>query len=158
MIACVLGRCRYVADFVCGEFCEASVMSDWKDPSDIPDDLARVRIEAPYEAGDYEPAQAPLSEHQVIWAIDDEACICAYPHPIQGALKFVRAASGRQVGDVVQIVPHHKWGGCLAVVDDVRAWGVIAAVRLPHNDGSPAGDAYTRLAWADFQPVGKAVW
>lgn len=107
---------------------------------------------------DEEPAQTPLSEHQVIWAIDDEACICAYPHPIQGALKFVRARSGREVGDIVQIVPHHKWGGCLAVVDDVRAWGVVAYVRLPHNDGSPAGDAYTRLAWADFQAVGKAVW
>lgn len=64
-------------------------------------------------------------------------------------------------GDIVQIVPTHKWGGCLAVVDEEgdRGWGIQAYVTIPTNDGSPAGPAYIRLSKGDYEPVGaKAIF
>jgi hypothetical protein len=59
--------------------------------------------------------------------------------------------------EIVQIVPTHKWGGCLAVVELVRAWGCQAYVTFPSNDGEAIGTAYIRLAWTEFERIGAAV-
>lgn len=57
-------------------------------------------------------------------------------------------------GEVIQIAPPHKWGGCLAIVDEVKSFGCQAYVSIPHNDGQPPGQAFTRLNWEDFEPLG----
>ncbi len=54
---------------------------------------------------------------------------------------------------IIQIVPAHKWGGCLAVVSEVKTWGAQVYVTIPANDGTPPGRAYIRLEWADFERV-----
>ena len=56
-------------------------------------------------------------------------------------------------GKVIQIAPTHKWGGCLAVVDEQKQWGVQAGVPIPEK-----GIAYIRLVWGDFEVVGNAIW
>lgn len=56
--------------------------------------------------------------------------------------------------DIIQIAPPHKWGGCLAVVSELKSFGVQAYVSIPRNDGAAPGDAYIRLTWDDFEPVG----
>lgn len=61
--------------------------------------------------------------------------------------------------DIIQISPSHKWGGCLAVVDEVKSWGCQAYVAIPSNDGAPPGNAYIRLSTGDFEAVGaKAIF
>lgn len=61
--------------------------------------------------------------------------------------------------DIIQLIPTHKWGAALAVVDEVRPWGVQAYVLIPHNDGTPPGAAYIRLETGDFEQVGsKAIF
>lgn len=49
---------------------------------------------------------------------------------------------------VIQIVPEHHWGGCLAVVSEVHDWGVQAYITVPVQ-----GQAYVRLTWKEFVPV-----
>lgn len=56
--------------------------------------------------------------------------------------------------DIIQIVPPHKWGGCLAVVSERKSCGCQAYVSIPHNDGTPPAQAYIRLNWDDFELVG----
>lgn len=56
-------------------------------------------------------------------------------------------------GQIIQIAPPHKWGGCLAVVDEVKSFGCQAFVTIPHNNGTPVGRAYIRLNWSDFEPI-----
>jgi hypothetical protein len=55
--------------------------------------------------------------------------------------------------DVIQIAPPHKWGGCLAVVDEVKGFGCQAYVTIPANDGT-TGPAYIRLNWDEFEALG----
>lgn len=55
--------------------------------------------------------------------------------------------------DVIQIHPEHSWGGCLAIVDEVKRWGVQAYVQIPLK-----GSAYIRLEHGLFEYVGKAVF
>jgi len=62
------------------------------------------------------------------------------------------------VGDIVQIKPGHPWGLSLAVVSEIRTWGAIAYVAMPHNDGTPVGLAYQRLQDEEFEIVGQARW
>jgi hypothetical protein len=60
---------------------------------------------------------------------------------------------------VVQIRGAHRWAGALAIVDDVRPWGVIAFVPIPHNNGEPTGPAYTRLETGEYVIIGHtAIW
>lgn len=58
-------------------------------------------------------------------------------------------------GDIVQIDSSGSladgWDGCLAQVEEVKAWGVRAFVRVPMR-----GDAYIRLQNGWFSKVGKA--
>lgn len=60
-------------------------------------------------------------------------------------------------GDIIQIAPPHKWGGCLAVVDEVKSFGCQAYISIPHNDGTPPGQAYIRLNTEDFESIGAKV-
>lgn len=60
-------------------------------------------------------------------------------------------------GEVIQIKPSHKWGGCLAVVSDVKSWGCVAYVSIPHGDGIPPGQAYIRLEDGEFERLGVMV-
>lgn len=60
-------------------------------------------------------------------------------------------------GDVVQIVEGHHWCGCLAVVSELKGWGIQAYVSIPHNDGTPPGNAYIRVPNGQFERIGAAV-
>ena len=57
-------------------------------------------------------------------------------------------------GDVIQIELDHKWQACLAVVDEVRPWGVLAYVLIPENDGRVPGAAFIRLKTGEFISLG----
>lgn len=57
------------------------------------------------------------------------------------------------VGDIVQIVPDHDWGGCLVIVTELKSFGVQGIVTIPRQ-----GDAYVRLRNEDFVIAGKAVF
>lgn len=59
--------------------------------------------------------------------------------------------------DIIQIAPPHKWGGCLAVVSEIKSFGCQAYVAIPANDGTPPGQAFIRLQHADYEPIGAAV-
>lgn len=55
-------------------------------------------------------------------------------------------------GDIVQIVPgRHRWGGCLAIVDEVTEWGCRAYVEMPMR-----GAAYISLEKGEYVVVGKS--
>lgn len=60
-----------------------------------------------------------------------------------------------QKGDIVQVRPEHRWAHCLAVIDEVKSWGVQAYVTMytPHG----TGPAYVRLKYDDFDIVGARV-
>ena len=61
--------------------------------------------------------------------------------------------------DIIQIVPPHKWGGCIAVVSEQKSFGCQAYVSIPSNDGEPPGQAYIRLKHEDFERIGaKAIF
>lgn len=66
-----------------------------------------------------------------------------------------------EVDSIIQIVPPHKWGGCLAVVDEVKSFGCQAYVSIPWQDAMGHGvqDAYIRLNTDDFIDTGaKAIF
>lgn len=60
------------------------------------------------------------------------------------------------VNDVIQIAPHADvrdlFHGKLAIVDQVRAWGVRAYI------DTFEGDAYLRLVWGTFEVIGPAAF
>lgn len=58
--------------------------------------------------------------------------------------------------DIIQLVPTREWGGCLAVVDDRRSWGVECRVLVPHEQGKTAR-VFLRVPWEDFETVGAKV-
>jgi hypothetical protein len=59
--------------------------------------------------------------------------------------------------EIIQIVPSHKWGGCLAVVDEPKSFGCQAYVTVP--DAESSGRAYIRLNWDEFEKLGiKAIF
>lgn len=60
---------------------------------------------------------------------------------------------GIQENDLIQIVPEHKWGGCFALVSELKSFGVQAFVSIPRNDGQRPGRAYIRLEWKDFECI-----
>lgn len=67
--------------------------------------------------------------------------------------------NGAVRGDVIQIDPAHDpggFGGCLAVVEESKEWGVsLCYVHIPGEDG---GDAYYRLPHGTYVVIGKAEW
>jgi hypothetical protein len=57
--------------------------------------------------------------------------------------------------DIIQITrPDHPWFPSIAVVSEVKSFGVQAFVFMPANDGT--GEAYIRLSADDYEPVGAA--
>lgn len=67
-------------------------------------------------------------------------------------------------GDVIQLAPEAGgWGPVFAVVDEVRAWGVIAMMYVPEarvteDGGGGPGVAPIRLKSEQFVRIGKAEW
>jgi len=51
--------------------------------------------------------------------------------------------------DIIIILDMH-WNGCVAVVDEVKPWGVQCYVKIPLK-----GNAYYRVKTDDFEIVGK---
>jgi hypothetical protein len=63
-----------------------------------------------------------------------------------------------QINDIVQITdPEHYWFPCLVVVTEPKSWGVQGYVMIPHNDGTPTGQAYIRPRNEQIEYVGKAI-
>ena len=58
-----------------------------------------------------------------------------------------------QPNDIIQILPDHKWEYSLAVVSEVKSWGVVAYIHIPEK-----GDAYIRLNTNEFVKVGTAIY
>jgi hypothetical protein len=63
-------------------------------------------------------------------------------------------------GDIIQIMPEHKWGGCLAVVDEPKGFGCQCYVSAPPDpDANGTGHYYIRLNWQEFEKIGaKAIF
>lgn len=59
-----------------------------------------------------------------------------------------------EVGDVIQIIPVHRYAFTLWIVDSVRSWGVVAYCDVPGADGQ----MYVRLQWDRFAIIGKAAY
>jgi hypothetical protein len=60
-------------------------------------------------------------------------------------------------GDLIQVneAGPPLWFRVILVVDEVKSWGVQAYVTIPGARGSvPAGDAFMRLEWSEFDLVG----
>lgn len=55
--------------------------------------------------------------------------------------------------DIVQVVPEHKWCGCLVIVTEVKNWGIQGFVQVPMQ-----GQAFIRLNHEDFEKVGEATF
>lgn len=56
-------------------------------------------------------------------------------------------------GDVVQLGPGNRWAGCLAFVEDVRPWGIVANIVVPH-DGERCAVIPIRADRGTFKRVG----
>ena len=54
-------------------------------------------------------------------------------------------------GDVIQIAENHKWAGCLALVTEVKCFGVMAGIQIPEK-----GMAYIRLNKEEYYRIGRA--
>ena len=56
--------------------------------------------------------------------------------------------------DVIQLLENAQegWVACLMIVSEVRAWGVLAYLKLPLQ-----GDAYLRVPYDQFEIVGRAL-
>jgi hypothetical protein len=58
-----------------------------------------------------------------------------------------------KVNDIVQVVPTHKWAGCLIVVSEIKSWGIQGYVQMPLQ-----GQAYIRLKFEEIEKVGEAIF
>jgi hypothetical protein len=62
------------------------------------------------------------------------------------------------VNDIIQIANdrsvNQAFNETLAVVYEVKAWGVLAYVRAPTPDNPEGGLYYVRLAWGTFRATG----
>lgn len=62
-----------------------------------------------------------------------------------------------QINQIIQITdPAHHWYPALAVIDDVKEWGVRAYVWVVTNTSNQSGQAYIRLKNEVFEVVGQA--
>jgi len=59
--------------------------------------------------------------------------------------------------EVIQIDKEHRWRGCIAIVDEVKPWGVQAYCTVPHGYDGGTGCAFIRLAWGEFHRTGGLV-
>jgi len=61
-----------------------------------------------------------------------------------------------KIGSVIQISPEFVnpiFGGCFAIVNEEKGWGVLAYVLVPGK-----GQAYVRVPNEHLQIIGDAVW
>ena len=59
-----------------------------------------------------------------------------------------------KVHDVVQVDPEvDRFGGCLVIVTELKAFGVQGFVEVPAE-----GRAFIRLKWDQIERIGQAVW
>jgi hypothetical protein len=58
-----------------------------------------------------------------------------------------------EAGDVIQIVPTHKWGRCLAIVSDPKPFGCLCCVNIPYHWTS-TGSAYIGLDFSEYRVLG----
>lgn len=56
-------------------------------------------------------------------------------------------------GDVIQLGPGNRWAGCLAFVEETRAWGVTANIVVPH-EGDQCAVIPIRVQAGTFKRVG----
>jgi hypothetical protein len=66
-----------------------------------------------------------------------------------------------QVGDVVQLIPEHKFGGMLVVCTEPKSWGCQGYLMSQFSFGGATrfkGVAYLRPEFKDFEYVGKIQW
>lgn len=77
------------------------------------------------------------------------------PQPTEDQFKL-------EPGDLIQVnekVRH--WWRCILVVDERKGWGVQAYCTIPGSgqERGRSGDAYMRLQWDEFEPLGvKSIW
>jgi hypothetical protein len=68
-----------------------------------------------------------------------------------------------EVRQIIQIRPDCKinpmFGACLAVVSEVKSWGVQCYVHALGENGKPGGLAHIKLPWEEFESTaGRVVW
>lgn len=65
-----------------------------------------------------------------------------------------------KIGDVVQLNPTHKFGGCLVVVTEPKEFGCQGYLLSPYNVEAVRfkGVAYVRPAFEEFELVGHIQW
>jgi hypothetical protein len=64
-----------------------------------------------------------------------------------------------KVQDVIQLDPEHSsWGCLLAIVDEVRDWGVICYAIHPESRGEPPSCMFMRCRHEHYVVVGRAEW
>lgn len=59
---------------------------------------------------------------------------------------------------IIQIVDvGHAWYGCILIVDEIKPWGVVAYIPVPHsNTINDVGKAFNRIENGKFITVGTA--
>lgn len=67
------------------------------------------------------------------------------------------------VGEVVQLDPvktkNKMFAGCLAVVTEIKPWGVLCYVQCIGENGEPGGQAHYRAERDTFEGIGaQAPW
>lgn len=65
-----------------------------------------------------------------------------------------------QKGDVVQLDPetYDMFGGCLAIVEDPKPWGMQGYVLIPLEREERPARAYIRAEWKAMEFVGRVAW
>lgn len=62
-------------------------------------------------------------------------------------------------GDVIQFDPEtSSWGPLLAIVTEVRQWGVICYAMVPETRGEAPSRMYNRVQNGQFVRIGAAEW
>jgi len=77
---------------------------------------------------------------------------------VTGECAIVYGPTEIDVHDVVQLDPELPFGPVLAIVDEVKSWGVQASVLVPTARDTPPNLAPMRVEWGDFARIGRATW
>jgi len=76
--------------------------------------------------------------------------------------KFIENSKWEPTEVVIQLSPFNTknmmFGGCMAVVREVKAWGIQCYVQGLGENGGMGGQAYYRAVWGTFEIVGRAFW
>jgi hypothetical protein len=61
-------------------------------------------------------------------------------------------------GDIIQLNPGPWFGGCLAMVTEVKPWGVQCFVAIPQDREVGPSCAFYRATTGSYVKVGRARW